>query len=86
MRATDIVDARRIQHEQVLAIRLPGVTPTIDTSHRDTLEQDDCSESRWWTIQAIMTSQERFYPGRLPDLLPRFLHGETIHEPFELWS
>lgn len=28
----------------------------------------------------------RFYPGRLAELLPRLLAGETIDEPFELWS
>jgi hypothetical protein len=28
----------------------------------------------------------RFYPGRLPELLPRFLAGEAIDEPFERWN
>jgi hypothetical protein len=28
----------------------------------------------------------RFYPGRLPELLPKFLAGEHIDEPFERWS
>lgn len=77
---------RRLQHEQVLAITLRERSPIVDKSHRDALEQDDCFESRWWTVRAITTSQERFYPGRLPALLPRFLHGETINEPFEFWS
>lgn len=77
---------RRLQHEQVLAITLPERTPIVDDSHRDAPEQDDCFESQWWTVDAITTSQERFYPGRLPALLPRFLHGETIKELFEFWS
>ena len=29
---------------------------------------------------------DRFYPGRLPLLLPRFLAGDEIDEPFEIWS
>jgi hypothetical protein len=28
----------------------------------------------------------RFYPGRLPELLPVFLAGQTIDEPFEFWN
>jgi hypothetical protein len=32
------------------------------------------------------TSDERFYPGRLPALLGAFLDGDEINEPFELWS
>jgi hypothetical protein len=30
--------------------------------------------------------RERFYPGRLPELLPRFLKGEWLAEPFEYFS
>jgi hypothetical protein len=41
---------------------------------------------RWWQLDEIVRSQERFYPGRLPELLPAFLAGEVIDEPFERWS
>jgi hypothetical protein len=34
----------------------------------------------------ILSSRERFYPGRLPALLGAFLNGDEINEPFELWS
>ena len=34
----------------------------------------------------ILGSAERFYPGRLPELLPAFLAGEAIDEPFEFWN
>jgi hypothetical protein len=37
-------------------------------------------------VAEIIQSQERFYPGRLPELLPRFLAGEDIDEPFEYWN
>ncbi len=41
---------------------------------------------RWWPRSEILSSVERFYPGRLPALLDAFLDGEQINEPFELWS
>lgn len=41
---------------------------------------------RWWPIAAIEASTQRFYPGRLPLLLRRFLAGERIDEPFEFFS
>ena len=34
----------------------------------------------------LVTAADRFYPGRLPQLLGRFLAGEQIDEPFELFS
>ena len=39
-----------------------------------------------WSIAAVVASQARFYPGKLPTLLLRFLSGDEIDEPFELWS
>ena len=38
------------------------------------------------TLDEIVSSSERFYPRSLPALLPRFLAGDEIAEPFELWS
>jgi len=53
---------------------------------RDANERQDCVGSAWWPISDIAASKDLFYPGRLPELLPRFLAGERINEPFELWS
>jgi 8-oxo-dGTP pyrophosphatase MutT (NUDIX family) len=77
---------RRLQHEQVVSVRLAGATPDIDTSRRDEHERADCFGWRWWDVREIVESGDRFYPGRLPRLLPRFLSGEQIDEPFERWS
>ena len=77
---------RRLQHEQVLTVWLSTSTPAVDASLRDSFEQDDCLESRWWPVSEIATSNDRFYPGQLPVLLPRFLSGETIEEALEHWS
>lgn len=77
---------RRLQHERVLTVRLAERQPAIDTSRRDELEREDSFEARWWAVGDVAASGERFYPGRLPALLPRFLDGERIEEPFERWS
>jgi hypothetical protein len=49
-------------------------------------EVEDLVAVRWWQLDEIVRSREHFYPGRLPELLPAFLAGETIDEPFERWS
>jgi 8-oxo-dGTP pyrophosphatase MutT (NUDIX family) len=77
---------RRLQHEQVALVHLRSESPPIDATGRDRCEQDDCFGSRWWQIDDIVSSDDRFYPGTLPLLLTRFLDGEYIAEPFEHWS
>lgn len=77
---------RRLQHERVVAVRLSSRRPAVDGSRRDELEGEDCFGSRWWAVADIVASAERFYPGRLPALLPDFLAGIEILEPFERWS
>jgi 8-oxo-dGTP pyrophosphatase MutT (NUDIX family) len=75
---------RHLQDEVVVAVRLDGCGLTIDESHRLHYEREDYFRFRWWPVSDIVRSQERFYPGRLPELLAAFL--ADIHEPFELWS
>jgi 8-oxo-dGTP pyrophosphatase MutT (NUDIX family) len=77
---------RRLQHERVVSVRLASPTPHIDASRRDDNERADCFDRRWWDVREIVESTDRFYPGRLPQMLPRFLTGEQIDEPFERWS
>lgn len=77
---------RRLQHETVIAVRLLGLRPAVDGSHRVGFEEEDYFGFRWWKITEVVGSSEHFYPGRLPALLPRFLAGDQIEEPFELWS
>jgi hypothetical protein len=47
---------------------------------------EDFVTFRWWPVAEITASPRRFYPGRLPELLPAFLAGEHIDEPFERWN
>jgi 8-oxo-dGTP pyrophosphatase MutT (NUDIX family) len=77
---------RRINHEQVLGARLRVAGPDIDGRGRVDFENDDYFAFRWWPVAELMASRERFYPGRLPELLEKFLAGQAIDEPFERWS
>jgi 8-oxo-dGTP pyrophosphatase MutT (NUDIX family) len=77
---------RHLQDEVIVALRLPAEAPAIDESERMDYEVEGYFDFRWWPIPEIIASGERFYPGRLPDLLDAFLRGEEIDEPFELFS
>ncbi len=77
---------RRLQTEDIAAVRLIGRGPAVDGSGRVGFEAEDYFGFRWWAVAEIRTSPERFYPRRLPELLPAFLAGQQIDEPLEVWS
>ena len=77
---------RRLQHEVVVQARVAADQPEIVGAGRTAEEIEDYVAARWWERAEIARSQERFYPGRLPQLLPAFLAGESIDEPFERWN
>ena len=77
---------RWLQHEIIAAVRLDDAEPRIQESHRLDIEKDDVLNARWWTLQHIAASGERFYPRSLAVMLPRFLRGEALDEPLEVWS
>jgi 8-oxo-dGTP pyrophosphatase MutT (NUDIX family) len=77
---------RHVQHEQVVPVRLSVIAPDVDGSLREGFEDDDYFDYRWWLKDDVVVSRERFYPGRLPELLVRFLGGEQLDEPMEHWS
>jgi 8-oxo-dGTP pyrophosphatase MutT (NUDIX family) len=79
--------ARRLQDEVIVTVRLAMPGPGIDASHRLDYEKEDYFGYRWWAVPEVLSSSsERFYPGKLPALLGTFLDGQEIDEPFELWS
>jgi 8-oxo-dGTP pyrophosphatase MutT (NUDIX family) len=78
--------SRRLQHEVVAVVGLDVVGPDVDGRERLDYEAEDYIDFRWSSVADIVGSAERFYPGRLPHLLPDLLAGKTIDEPFELWS
>lgn len=77
---------RHVQDEVVVLVRLDGTGPVVDESDRLDYEKEDYFGFRWWPVADIVISRQRFYPGRLPELLTPFLAGVQIDEPFELWS
>jgi 8-oxo-dGTP pyrophosphatase MutT (NUDIX family) len=77
---------RRVQDEVIAIVRLAVPGPDVDGAGRLPHEVEDYFDFRWWPVAELLESGERFYPGRLPRLLPGFLAGEQIDEPFELWS
>ena len=77
---------RYLNHESVMKVQLDQPGPDIDGSHRVDFEDEDYFGYRWWTVPELAGSTETFYPRRLPNLLPRFIQGHQIQEPFELWS
>ena len=77
---------RRLQHEVVVHARITADQPAIIDGGRTPQEVEDFVTFRWWQVPEITGSRHRFYPGRLPELLPTFLAGEAIDEPFELWN
>jgi 8-oxo-dGTP pyrophosphatase MutT (NUDIX family) len=77
---------RRLQHEVVVHARIAADQPAIIDGGRTPQEVEDFVTFRWWQVREITGSPQRFYPGRLPELLPAFLAGEAIDEPFELWN
>ncbi len=85
--ATYLRRGRRVlQHELVVAVRLAGDGPEPVRDNRTPEELEDYTGHRWWALAEVVASRERFFPGRLPELLPAFLAGERIVEPFEWWN
>jgi 8-oxo-dGTP pyrophosphatase MutT (NUDIX family) len=76
---------RRVQHEMIAAVQLSRPAPEVLGIYRQDFEGTDHFGFRWWRMADIVTSPEWFYPRRLPALLPDFLAGERIDEPFEFW-
>jgi 8-oxo-dGTP pyrophosphatase MutT (NUDIX family) len=77
---------RRLQHEVVVAAGIDADRPAITDGGRTPAEVEEYSEARWWQVADVLSSSERFYPGRLPQLLPAFLAGADLSEPFERWN
>jgi 8-oxo-dGTP pyrophosphatase MutT (NUDIX family) len=78
--------ARRLQNEVVVQVRVHAPGPDVDETGQSPDELETYTGFRWWSVDEVERSDDRFYPGRLPQLLRRFLDGERIDEPFEHFS
>jgi 8-oxo-dGTP pyrophosphatase MutT (NUDIX family) len=77
---------RLVNNEVVVVVRLPVAEPPVDGGARVGFEDEDYFDFRWCPVAEILVSTDRFYPGRLPELLGPVLAGKEIDEPFERWS
>jgi 8-oxo-dGTP pyrophosphatase MutT (NUDIX family) len=77
---------RTLQHEHVVVVRLDRDVPDLDPAGRTAEELQDYVGHRWWSSQELADTADRFFPGRLPELLAPALAGEVLDEPFEQWN
>ncbi len=77
---------RVLQHELVVRADIAGDQPPPAVEGRTPEELEDYTGHRWWSVDEVVGSAERFFPGRLPELLPAFLAGGPLAEPFEWWN
>lgn len=77
---------RHLQHEVVVLAYVDGTRPALDVRGRLHYEAEDYPDYRWCSVAELLASDDRFYPGRLPALLPDLLAGRVVDEPFELFS
>lgn len=57
------------QSEDFFALRVPA--HEVDTSGFSALEVQAVLGHRWWSVEELRTTSERFYPEQLPDLVDR---------------
>ncbi len=79
---------RTWQHEVVVTARVVGVAPVPVIEGRTPEELVEYVGHRWWSVADAVAEagRQRFFPGRLPELLEAFLGGSVIDEPFDLWN
>jgi 8-oxo-dGTP pyrophosphatase MutT (NUDIX family) len=59
------------QEQQFYLLRVPSWT--VDTGGFDEIEQGSIDGHRWWTVDELESTSERFYPGELPGVLREVL-------------
>lgn len=55
------------QDQEFFVLRVPGWE--VDTSGFDEIERASVDGYRWWSVEELAGTAERFYPKELPDLL-----------------
>jgi len=78
--------ARRFQDESIVHAVVRQPAPVVEPRGLSDDERATTIGHRWWSVDDVEASAERFFPGSLPAVLRRFLNGDRIDEPFELFS
>lgn len=55
------------QEQEFFLLRVPAWE--VDTSGFDEIEVASVDDHRWWTVDELVGTGEKFYPAELPDLL-----------------
>lgn len=63
------------QEQDFFLLRVPAWS--VVTHGWDDVERGFIDGHRWWTIEELERTEERFYPAELPGLLRRLLDGAT---------
>lgn len=77
---------RRLQHEAICVARISRLAPRIDDTGREAIEREDHLLYRWWRVDELRRSDDRFYPRSLPQHIDALLAGHHINEPLETWD
>jgi 8-oxo-dGTP pyrophosphatase MutT (NUDIX family) len=66
------------QEQDFFLVRVPAWE--VVTDGFDAVERDSIDDYRWWSVEELESTAERFYPSDLPELLRRVL-GDGRPEP-----
>ena len=77
---------RHLQHEVVVLVTIGAALPAWRSAGGCPTRPRTTPTSAGGPSPSVLASRERFYPGRLPALLPDLLAGVEVDEPFELFS
>jgi 8-oxo-dGTP pyrophosphatase MutT (NUDIX family) len=67
-------DGRRYRQEQEFFLVRIG-TWQVDTAGFEEVERNSVDDHRWWTVDELAATEDRYYPQNLPDLLRSLLEG-----------
>ncbi|GAB3158058.1 hypothetical protein GCM10027290_60550 [Micromonospora sonneratiae] len=62
------------QEQEFFLVRVPSWE--VDTTGFDEVERASVHGHRWWTVEELDRTSERYYPDELPTVLRRVLVGE----------
>ena len=77
---------RRLQHETVVTVQLTTEAPPFDGARTCRLRGRGLLRPPLVARRRDSRERRALLPGALPDLVRTHLRGETIDEPYEVWS